>query len=413
MIDLTVEECCGCSACMSVCPTNAIGMISDYTGSIVPEVNIQKCINCSLCNKVCPEINDIKFNFPRKVYAVGPKLPKNYKNSASGGAATMISQEFINSGGIVYGCCLSSLAEIGHIRVDSVEDLELLQGSKYVHSDTLKVFKSIKSDLSDGLKVLFIGTPCQVGAVKSYLLKEYENLYTMDLICHGVPPQDLLRNSVKESFKKSRTIELKDQIVKFRWKYLLDSSKYGIKNGIKFGIKNKGYIKEQPVPYSPYMGAFLPGLSFREHCHQCKYACPERVSDITVGDFWGLGIEKPSKLNAQYGVSVVLENTVKGKSLFKDIESHCICEERTLEEARKINHNLNSPTPRPANKNEFWEIYNKYGVKKAVKKCNAEYRQANKPSTIIKTNIRHLLTSIPIIHSVGKKINNQLRKRHL
>lgn len=343
------EKCTGCFACHNICPKNAINMVEDEFGYIYPVIDEKKCINCNLCKKVCPSLNPIKAIYPQKCYAMYAKDKKIRDESTSGGAATIFSTYIIKNGGVVYGATYSK-GIINHLRIDNLKDLPKLKGSKYVHSYILDTYKEAKKDLTNNKKVLFIGTPCQIAGLKRYLMKDYDNLYLIDIICHGVPSQKYLKDEIGENNEK----------VSFR-------SKDG------FILKTYNTLNESKsteLSDSNYYSSFMSGLIYRENCYNCFYAKPERISDITIGDFWGLG--KDSKLYDydNSGVSVILPITDKGIKLFEECCDKMIYEERKIEEAINGNAQLRYATLKPKNYYKFQKVYLKSGFSTAYKKTN-------------------------------------------
>ena len=320
MINLSKEKCCGCGACYNICPKDAISMNPDEYGYVYPQIDLHYCINCGLCDKVCPELKDNSLNEPQSVYALVCKAKENLQNSASGGFAAILSREIIQRGGVVYGCSESNFYTIRHIRVDKEKDLSLLKNSKYVHSDIMRTYEEAKKDLTQGKKVLFTGTPCQIAGLYGYLQKTYDNLLTMDLVCHGVSPMKMLKEQVL-SYPEIRKLCLNDIWVDFRWKVRSGSHyriHYGLRTAVRSGDSFK-VLREENDLVNAYMRCFLTGISLREHCLQCPYARKERISDITVGDFWGIGHVVPSAMCDQSGVSLVLVNTDKGILYFESV----------------------------------------------------------------------------------------------
>ena len=200
------DKCTGCYACYNICPKKAISLKEDDFGFIYPQVDKEKCINCGLCKKICPQINSkLKMLQPNKVYAVYSNDNKVREKSTSGGVATIISKAILIQNGVVYGAAnLFDKKEFEYIRIDDAKNLYMIQGSKYVHCYVKNAYTNAKEDLLKGKKVLFIGTPCQIAGLKAFLIKDYENLYTIDIICHGVPGQKLLFEDLK-----SKNIEKK------------------------------------------------------------------------------------------------------------------------------------------------------------------------------------------------------------
>ena len=190
------DKCTGCFACYNICPKNAIEMKEDEFGYIYPEIIKSKCINCGLCKKTCPVLNNVDKIEPIKCFAMYAKNENIRENSTSGGVATQLSKTIIKDNGIVYGAAFTDECNVSHTRIDNIDDLSKIQGSKYVHSYINQTYKNIKKDLISNKKVLFIGTPCQVTNIKRFLIKEYNNLYTIDIICHGVPSQKFLKEEV-------------------------------------------------------------------------------------------------------------------------------------------------------------------------------------------------------------------------
>lgn len=354
--------CTACAACMNACQHGAITMHEDEHGYLYPKINTSTCIDCGLCKKVCPVLHPVDFNIPSGVFAVVSRDNWEHKTSASGGAASVMGRYILKNGGVVYGCAQENYKNIRHIRVSSEEELNDLKGSKYVQSDIGFCYRMVKRDLQKGRSVVFVGTPCQVAGLRAYLHRDYEQLYTIDLVCHGVAPQRMLREDV-EIYNVS--VEQEKLYVNFRWK-----AKYGIQYGIQLCQKDEKcsrVLKSVRYPCDAYITAFMTGLSFRENCHQCVYSGIDRVGDITVGDFWGLGAFYETKINPQKGVSLFLVNSEKGRKLFDEIKKEFVCEERTLKEAVRGNTNLRHPSPRPQNKDLFMQAFKEQGLRYACK----------------------------------------------
>ena len=191
-----VDKCTGCSACYNVCRHQAINMVEDSLGHLHPEIDSDKCFGCHLCQISCPVINKQNLLYPKSCYALALLEEKDLMESASGGAATALMRAVVSEGGIVYGCTGEDVFHVHHIRVDSLKDIQRLRGSKYVQSEIGTTYREVLKDLKDEKMVLFTGTPCQIAGLKSFLRKDYSNLATMDLVCHGVPSQKMLTENV-------------------------------------------------------------------------------------------------------------------------------------------------------------------------------------------------------------------------
>lgn len=369
------DKCTGCFACHNICPKGAIEMKEDKFGYIYPEIIKSKCINCGLCKKTCPVLNKVELNEPLKCYAMYANNENIRSKSTSGGVATQISKIVIENQGIVYGAAFTSDCNVEHIRIDNLNDLAKIQGSKYVHSYIKDVFKSIKKDLLDKKKVLFIGTPCQVAGLKKYLIKDYNNLYTIDIICHGVPSQKFLKEEVQ---RINNNLEI--DRVNFRV-----GNNYGFyiikDNKCKFSIS-----KEE----SPYADLFMLGYSLRPNCHNCAYANRKRISDITLGDFWGLSKESKISAERNKGINVVICSSKKGLELIEKIKKSFVFEERDYIEAVNGNTQLRNPISKYNENVKFKSLYLKDGFCKAYKKITCKIRIKRKLSKI-KKNIKKVI----------------------
>lgn len=333
MIICEKNKCTGCGVCTIVCPKQCISLKEGPLGHLFPSINKTNCINCGVCRKRCPSNIQISVKFPQNCYAAWAKDEYVYKTTTSGGIATVMSRYVISQGGVVYGCAMMPNIVVKHVRVDNYEDLEFLKGSKYVQSSIVDVLSQIKVDINHERLVLFIGTPCQVAAIKSIFNVLPTNLLLVDIICHGVPSISFLRNHAKRVVK---TVDL--DYIRFRERgYTMTMIKKG-KTIYKMPLWEQRYR-------DLYLNTFIDGFSYRDSCNNCVYAKPERVGDITIGDFWGLG-----KLNPvddlpihKYGCSVVLTNTNKGSDFFDLLKKNIFEFKRPMEEALYGNDQLNHP----------------------------------------------------------------------
>ncbi len=345
-------------ACVNICPKQCIEMKPGKLGHLYPAVNQNECIDCKLCHKICPENNgSLSLNYPLTAYAAWHKVESDYLTSTSGGAATAFAQYVLRNGGVVYGCASSKGIHIEHVRVASEADVVLLKGSKYVQSFIGDVYRQIRQDLNGGLMVLFIGTPCQCAGLRSFLRKGYENLYCVDLICHGVPSQELLKSHVgKVSMKRG-------ELVQFR---------KGNDMGLRIFDNENRQIYYSNVWYErfkdAYYNTFIDGYTYRDSCYRCRYANPSRCSDVTIGDFWGLGDDlEHDNVN---GCSCILPVTEKGAELVKnsELELH----ERPVDEAVRGNAQLRTPKAETGRIKLFRAIYRAIGIKRAYLLCETD-----------------------------------------
>lgn len=341
------NQCCGCSACVQKCPKNAISLKEDEEGFFYPIVNKEKCINCGLCKKVCPFINyevEQKENYP-KAYAVKNKINKDILNSSSGGVFIAIAKYIIKENGVVFGAAYDENNNVNHISVEREEDLFKLQGSKYVQSNILNTFKDAKESLDKGKKVLFSGTPCQIRGLKNFLLKDYDNLITCDLVCHGVPSQKLFKTYLKSLEEK---YQKKIKKYDFRNK---DKKGWGLTAKVTFEDGKSKYINSD---FDSYYSNFLDCNTYRESCYNCKFTTTNRNTDITLADYWGI-LSIHNDFYDEKGVSLILVNSKSGLYLLNNIADNIELIETDLNYAITKNKNLIQPSVRPEKRNNIYK----------------------------------------------------------
>lgn len=330
------EKCTGCSACSNKCPKHCITMdVGDKLGHLYPLINKEVCIDCGLCKKVCPIVNPLVKSKPHKAYASWDKSEAEYMSSTSGGVASAISRQFIKKGGIVYGCSMLPGVKARHIRISTIGETYKLKGSKYVQSSTEGVYANILNDLMSDRSVLFIGTPCQVAAARKFVGKFGKNLFTIDLICHGVPSQKYLLDCTKKIIKDYSNV-----IAVFRNRNIYQLGLKDVDKDDYFYLNTLEDNRFEPT----YINNFFNGFTIRNSCHNCTFAKSERVSDLTIGDFWGLGRKVEFVHSHPFGCSVVLPITDKGETLVESIHGYVHLYERTVEEAIEGNDKLRHPT---------------------------------------------------------------------
>ena len=351
------RECCGCTACASICNHEAIYMQVDEMGFKYPVVDISKCVECGLCEKVCAfqEHYDTASNFQEPfVYAVRHKNNKEIKTSRSGAMFTALSDFIFERKGIVYGVGFADHFRVVHKRITNREDCKDLKGSKYVQSDLTDIFRSVKKDLADGFPVLFSGTPCQTSGLHSFLgKKEWENLYLCDIVCHGVPSPKVWADYLEYvETKENRLIEK----VNFRDKV----------RGWKAHFESFVFQGGKKIITRTFTDLFYKHLILRPSCSSCKFTNTRRPSDITIADFWGWEKAVPGFNDDDLGCSLVFVNTPKGDQLFKHIlpEIHAI----QTDLAHCMQPNLEHPSVFSPKYDSFWEDYQRKGFDFVVKK---------------------------------------------
>lgn len=362
------KDCCGCGACLNACPHHAIEMREDQCGFLYPQIYENLCVGCGLCKRACNYQNkEVKHN-PISTYAAIGKDSVLTKASTSGGIFATVAKKYLSEGGYVCGASFDDHWNVRHVIISNIDDLPQLQGSKYVQSDTGLSFQEIRKLLVEGKKVLFSGTPCQVDGLYGYLRKDYENLTTIDIVCHGVPNNRMFHDNL--SFLE-RKYDGRIKSFVFRDKDL----GWGCHGKVKFDTPNGIIEKKQWESSTSYIHYFRGGWIYRDNCYHCKYACKHRPADITIGDFWGIEKAHPEYIGGngwdeESGISLVIANTEKGRSL---IEGNDMLELRssTFEKASDRNGNLRRPTKMPADRKILFDVYQKdgwVGIEKLFKK---------------------------------------------
>lgn len=304
------QDCCGCTACASICPKGCIAMTPDDEGFYYPQVDASSCIDCKLCERVCPLLHKPAQHDVLNVY--GAKNPDDAVRftSSSGGMFTLFAMQVLNSGGTVFGAELDENLQVCHVGISDKNDLSKLRGSKYVQSKMDGIFKQVRTLLSAGQKVLFSGTPCQIAGLKGFLMKDYDNLLTVDVVCHGVPSAKVYNKHLQEIAAAANE---EVQQVKFRDKG--NGWKHG-KTLFLTAHQRFGASKRKET----YMRLFLNNVSIRPSCADCAFNNKRSLADITIADYWGVNKQFP-EFDDDKGVTLVLINTAKGQQLFDDVKA--------------------------------------------------------------------------------------------
>lgn len=335
-------DCTGCSACANICNHNAITMVADEEGFLQPKINQERCIECSLCVKACPILHsNVQEVELKKQVAYALISHQDRKVSSSGGAFSVFSRWILEQGGIVYGATIDENLQVYHVGIDKLEDLGKLRGSKYVQSKIGNTYREAKDWLRKGRKVLFTGTPCQIAGLYGFFNgKKYEGfLYTLDLVCHGVPSQKVF-DAYLDKIKKSCP-GTGGNIEAFRFRKF-DS--WSIIPAIKFTESEWKILKYAD---NAYMNAFFEGLTFRESCFRCNYCNTDRVGTFTIADFWGIGKHGHKfKRNVACGVSLVIDNYGIMPQLVENLNQYAYIEKRWMDEAVAEQTNLKHPMSR-------------------------------------------------------------------
>jgi coenzyme F420-reducing hydrogenase beta subunit len=359
MIICDKKVCCGCFTCLNICPQKAIKIFTDNEGFRYPYIDEKLCINCSLCRDKCPSLNN-NFNKLKNdepiVYAVKHRNDNVRINSSSGGMFTALSDYILSINGVIYCAKYGENFEVIHKRINTKTERDTCLGSKYLQSNLKKTFKSIKRDLLNEIPILFVGTPCQIAGLKLYLgkLTDSENLFLCDLICHGVPSYKIFNEHIK---KLSKHKIVKDYYFRSKingWKTHTESVLYQDNS-----FDNKTRLSQS------YKYLFSKNLILRPSCYNCPYTTIKRVSDITIGDYWGIN-KVMAEFDDNKGVSLALVNTFKGEKLFEACKKDLIYKISNVEDCKQPQ--LMYPTKMPKNRDAFFEDYENKGYDYILKK---------------------------------------------
>lgn len=367
MINITDKsKCCGCSACVQCCPKQCIAMHEDKEGFLYPKVDLARCIDCELCERVCPVLNVADNRYPHKVLAAKNKNERIRNTSSSGGVFTILAEQVINDGGVVFGVRFNDKWEVVHSYAETVEDLAAFRGSKYVQSVIGDSFKQVEAFLKQGRKVLFSGTPCQIAGLKRYLRKTYGNLLTVECVCHGVPSPLVWREYLNE-IRRPKGVAGKNTVlpiykdlpvitgINFR-----DKSNGWKKFGFLLGLKSASKADEnsvfssgiqtvlQPFYENPFMQAFLADFILRPSCYNCPTKAGRSGADIALADFWGIENVLP-EFDDDRGCSLVLDYTSRA-----EYESECERVPTGYEDAVRYNPAIVRSVAKPLNRAFFF-----------------------------------------------------------
>lgn len=346
-----LKQCTGCGACRDICPKHCISMLPDSLDALYPAIDDNKCVNCRICETVCPNNCQITYRKTRRVLAAWSRDHETRLTSASGGVASELYKYWINHGGVAAGVTYNTEDGCHFKLIENIKDIHDTQNSKYTFSNTSNIFSLIKEKLLRGVPVLFIGVPCQVAGLYGYLRKEYKHLTTVDIICHGMPPEEYLTqhlmNIEKKTKEKTARLYFRDP------KYNTHTYTFTLSNQV-----GKEFYRKNVISLDNYQLGYHRSLIYRENCYSCTYARPNRIADLTIGDFSGLGRFAPFEYD-NVNVNCVLENTDKGARLLEELVDSLVLIERPREEAFDVEKQLRFPSVKHDRRLEFECIYKK------------------------------------------------------
>lgn len=359
MIDtLDPHKCTGCFACVQKCPKHCIAIIKDHEGFLAPKINAEVCIQCGLCEKACPQLTPQQLHEPRAAYAAKIRDDALLAKSTSGGVFALAARTILRGGGVVFGVAMDENGIVKTVFIEDEGELPRLQSSKYVQACVGNSYIQAKQFLDVGREVLFSGTPCQIAGLYGYLGKTYERLYTIDIICHGVPSQEL-----HSAYRKYLERKRKQRLIS--WRFRDKSSDEGWAQIDRLVFEKK--IVYQREMLDPYTRAFLEGVDYRESCYQCLYAKENRIGDLTLGDYWGIQTVHPEFFSMK-GVSCVLATTEKGCRLINRMDDNIELLPSKLELIKQRNGNLVRPSRRCPERDSFYADFKMMRMEQFVRR---------------------------------------------
>ncbi len=362
----SIEACSGCAVCGAICPKNAIHMASDEEGFLRPVINKAVCVECGRCAAICPSLHPTESRQPMRVCAAKALESSVRMSSSSGGIFTLVAKRFIEKGGTVFGAVFDSDEWRVYLKkIIDVTGLKDAVGSKYVQSEMGASYQEVLAELATGRKVMFVGSPCQVAALRCYLdalgLKDRENLLLVDFICHGVPSPKawhkylIERKNGVNGARKIIGISFRNK--KFGWK------QYSMH--IRF---DDGTEYLQDLKHDPFLMGFIADLYLRKSCHSCGFKALRSGSDITLGDYWRVHESFPA-MDDGCGTSLVVLNTSRGVDAFGDISQYVDCAQSTYKDAVRVNPCIISSPTANKNRKRFFSKIEKEGFDRLVREC--------------------------------------------
>lgn len=339
------KECCGCTACVHMCPANCITMQEDEEGFLYPVIEEEKCIHCHKCVGVCPVRNTKQINTKTETFVGYSTDEEIRKQSSSGGIFSVVAEWIIQQKGVVFGAAFDDTFEVHHIAVETKAELEKLRGSKYVQSRLENVYLQVKQYLEMKRIVLFTGTACQIAGLKNYLNTEDENLYTIDVLCHGVPSPKIWRMYLDEKQKQYHS-----SIHKYEFR----NKEKGWKNfsiNIMFSDKQQYLVRHYE---DDFMGMFLGNIDLRPSCYACHFKGFPRISDMTIGDCWGIENHMPD-MDDDKGTSVIMVHSSNGKRMLEGVRGNLRLREANLDTVLPPTADSRKSVEMHPNRKRYWE----------------------------------------------------------
>ncbi|MCR5485731.1 MAG: Coenzyme F420 hydrogenase/dehydrogenase, beta subunit C-terminal domain [Clostridiales bacterium] len=359
-MNLLVEarQCTGCGACAEVCPKDAITMERDKEGHYYPTVSSIYCVQCQKCHQACPVLHkqEVKNTIPAEAYVFKNTDETTLLQSASGGVFSALASSIISDGGVVFGAVWDEDKKVRIKKAETLSDISPMRGSKYVYSHANGSYRDALNLLKQGKTVLFTGLPCQISALYSVTGVDFDNLYTAEIPCHGSGSELVFEKyiaslenrynkkikTICQSSKKKEWDQLIRKVVEYHWE-----------DGTSTCVD---YTEDS------YLSLYMMNVHLRKSCYHCPFASFPRNADFTMGDFMGIGSIKKHDIPLKNGVSALLVNTEKAKTLFEKLINNnvAVIEKAELEEMFSFNYTLWKPSKAPNNRERFWDDFDNY-----------------------------------------------------
>ena len=350
-----INHCTGCGACAEICHHNAISLTQSDEGFFYPVIDFAKCVHCGLCDQVCEKCDDFSTQKPIESYSAFAKSAEQRESGSSGGIFGIMAEKFLAEGGVVFGAVFSSEEKkVVHTSTEKVS-IEKMKRSKYVQSDTKHTFSEAKALLQAGIKVLYVGTPCEIAGLYAFLEKEYENLLTMDFMCHGVPSPGFFYDALMnyENMENSKITDYTFREKNLGWR----------KQSVNIYFENEKVIQKESEDFYYYY--FLHNYTLRRSCFGCQYY-KNHPADITVADYWTV----PKEKDDDKGISLVFLNSEKGSFIFSEIQNALVTEPYTELNIERFSHRSYKTKPREA----FFKYYTKNGFERTLRRYVTKMR---------------------------------------
>lgn len=379
------KDCCGCGACFQVCPKQCISISEDKEGIIFPFVNTNLCIDCGLCEKVCPILNVKSYKLPESTYTLAAynKVAQQRKESSSGGVFEAMARQTIGLGGVVFGAIFDKNWKVIHDEAKTLDQIEPLKYSKYVQSDTNDTFVRTKKYLKEGKQVLYVGTPCQIAGLKQFLRKPYENLISVDVVCHGVPSSGFWKkylNKIQNDLSAQSAADGKNTILSSSLKSMPVITGINFRDKDGFGWQKYGFVVrgmsaskagQNSVLLSNshndnlYMRAFLADMVLRDSCFHCQFRNGKSHSDITIADFWGIWNHCDNlEYAGDQGTSLIYAHNERAKKFISTLDINAI--QMPFKTSYMANPAVMRDCPRPFMRRVFFKLLKYTTMENAV-----------------------------------------------